>query len=73
MQRAYILFNVDKNKYWTGRFWDNPYDRDIDYAEKFSDLNDIDKLLNMDEEENEPLYELIQEAKLLEVKVIYVA
>lgn len=73
MKKVYVLFNVDKNQYWTGRFWDNPYDRNIDYAEKFDDLHDIDKLLNMDEEEeNLSLYQLIQEAKLFEVKIIYI-
>ena len=73
MNRAYILFSVEENKYWTGRYWDCTYSRDIEEAQQFNSLEDIDNMLNIERDENEPLYDEIEEMGMLEVKIIYVA
>lgn len=69
MEKVYVLFNVNNNQYWSGRFWSDPYTASIEFAERFSSLEQIDKLLNSGETD---VLELIEEAGFFEVKTIYV-
>jgi hypothetical protein len=73
MSRAYILFSVDENKYWTGRVWDCAYSRNIEEAQQFNSLEDIDEMLNIRRDEDESLYDEVEEMGMMEAKTIYVA
>lgn len=71
MEKKYVLFNAINCQYWTGRFWDNPYTTNIKDAKQFSSEDELVNEISTSEDENLPIYELINEAYMFEVRTIY--
>lgn len=72
MEKNYILFNVDNNKYWTGRYWDNPYSIDIRDAKIFATEELLIEELSTTEEDNPPLKKLLNTVNMFDVRIVYI-
>lgn len=60
MNKYLVLFNIENSKYWTGRFWDNPYSKDILDAKQMSEeevVKELDFIFNERDKENEAAFE----------------
>ena len=72
MEKRFVLFNVDNQKYWTGRIWDNPFTREIENAEQFVNEEDVEKLLTTTEDENLWQHDIISKVEMFEMKTVFV-
>jgi hypothetical protein len=73
MEKNFVLLNVDNNKYWTGRYWDRPYSVDIIDAMQFNSEDELIAEISTTEVENSSIRELLNEVRMFEVRVVYVA
>lgn len=74
MTRKLILVNPDRvDKYWTGRWWDNSYSKEIKDAKQFNNESEISNEIHpREDDENYKLMDLMEEISILEVQTIYV-
>jgi hypothetical protein len=72
MEKNYVLFAEDFNKYWTGaeKIWFSP---DIRDAQKFKSEEELIKYISTTQEEDYLLNEKLHMVKLFSVKPIYIA
>lgn len=66
LDKYYIIFNPDNQKYFSNRYWDNPYTKDIEDAYRFNTENEVLEFMLNDER----TYNLFNDNQLFEIKTI---
>ena len=74
MKKKLVLFDPERSRYWTGRWWEDHYryTREIADAKTFETLEEIEDELNRDDESHEEILSIINETKVWEIKTIYI-
>jgi hypothetical protein len=72
MEKVYILKNVDNNKYWSGRYWDDyKYTTDIKDAKQYYNIDLLEEdLISLIENEGGSSY--IEDVNMFEVITLYI-
>ena len=72
MKKVYVLYSLDKHKYYTGKFWREELTSDIDCAETYGSIEEIEEAMRKPEDDDQIThYHVFVGYGPWEVKTIY--
>lgn len=71
MEKFFVIFDLETNSYYTGKYWNIPWSKDIKDAEVY--LNDSTQIINSlyEDEEDAKMKKVFENKEFLEIKTIY--